>query len=596
MKKSGNHVYSFQKHFKSLRTILITSFILIICAILILLAYYFYVLHDARLQTESHFLLTADLSKNRLEKTLSESKSAAKSCAYSVVCQNFLLSDNPAVVIEARRSSSDILNYANMFDHIKDILLFSDNNRYLSTSSSTYSELSHTIKEQYINENSIHFKHPYYAPLSDVNKEYLLYFFPVYGSIDGHRYLYNTIVGTIIYDLEDLLSQASTGHSQAVSVLYLSEKLLASSRTLTESEQAILRNIKPDQTSQRIDGHLYFIYQSTLSDSDIKLISLLPYEYISTSPLRLGKNPILLIILFLFFIIGIMVLILHKLNTDIIHMSDQIRMAETSLHPIDTPYIRELEPITQVLNNTLHNLQEAARKEQELTSEKYEALLAQARVEMLSYRNQINPHFLFNSLESVRSLAHHYKATPVETLVGGMADMFRYSIQTPMIVPLRDELRHLNAYLDVLQIRFPNRYRFIRSISADTMNSQVLSMLLQPLVENAVQHAFIRRMNGTILIRSYFEGQNLLIQVADNGVGMDKPTLDSVISQMQEQTDSLASASSTSRDIHLGLSNIHHRLKLMNLTYGEKAELHIRSKKGYYTVVEIRISHPDIQS
>ena len=586
-------------HIRSLKRALLLSFTLLICALIAILSYYFFgILLQSKRWKENNFQQVTSLSIDHLGKMLSDSQEAARIAAYSAACQKYLLSDNANQVIEARRLATDIMGYANLYgDNFKDIVLLSPGGRKLSNTNS-YTEIVTLALEASSVGKYMHFSKPFYSSLiQDQSKQYLVYLFPVFGNIDGYHYKYNPLVGSVVYDMDDLLKLAKvSGYEECITILRKNGTLLGSSSPLSEKEISFLSSVTPDQSSLRIKDLSYFLRYETIKHSDLELIFLMPGRTSHAHLTEMVNFPVLLITLFLFLIVVLMVWVLRELRYNISNMTEDIRLAERSMKPVNPPYIDELVPISQVLNKTFLSLEDAYRREQQLMANSYEALLAQARAEMLAYRSQINPHFLFNTLESARSMARHYGAELLEELIGGMSRMFRYSLYAPMIVPFSEELSHLNSYLYIIETRFPGRYRVLRALSEDTLNWPVLSMTLQPLVENTLQHAFAGQFKGVILIQSFERNGRLIIRVADNGSGMSPETLTTVLRNIRDHsgepftgTDGMTALSgrkSTDQDISIGLTNIHRRLKL---TFGETAELHIRSREGYYTVVELEV-------
>jgi two-component system sensor histidine kinase YesM len=301
----------------------------------------------------------------------------------------------------------------------------------------------------------------------------------------------------------------------------------------------------------------------------------------------------MIIMLFILLVAILMLGILIAIRKDITHLTEDIRNlsidgAEGAVQP---SRIAELQPVSTVINQTMEELRQSIRREQKLTADSYEARLAQTRSEMLAYRSQINPHFLFNTMESIRSMAHHYHAPLIEQVVGGMSQMFRYALYSPMIVPLEEELGHLGSYFSVMCARFPGRYRILEKIDPDTLSVPILSMILQPLAENALLHAFNGRKSGILLIQSFTRDGRLIVRIADNGIGIPEELLETIIDKMKTSTGETAHVNGHSdhgKDYKssIGLPNIYRRLKL---TFGDQAEMLLRSKEYYYTVVELQI-------
>ncbi len=578
----------------SLRRALMVSWILLCCAMITVLLYYIFgVVHVTRKQAEESFHRIITASQERIEHILSSSLESAQMASYSSAVQKYLLSETPGIVIDSRSSVSDIMTYISTFgDGFQDIELLSDRERKVSITNS-YTDLVEMALEVSGIEDRHGFKKPFFtSDLYYQGEKYILYLFPVYGTIDGYRYKYNPIVCGIVYKLSDIMNNLIlSGYEGSATVLLQEGKLLESSRKLSDAEHEVLGQLEAGQSTKKIGGERYFVSRTSIDGSDWELVYLTPEQAITASFDQMRNIMVMMIMASILLVSVLMLTILLAVRKDIGGMTEDIRRIGAGEGQVRTPAIAELQPVSAVINSTMADLHESTRREQKLIADSYEARLSQIRAEMLAYRSQINPHFLFNTLESVRSLAHRYGAQPVEQLVGGMSQMFRYSLYSPMIVPLEEELGHLGSYFSVMETRFPGRYRILEQIDPDTLSWPTVSMLLQPLAENAMLHAFSGRRSGMILVQTFIKDDRLVVRIADNGVGMSEELLDAIVQKMKNTSGETAhidghSDQGPEHKFSIGLPNIYRRLKL---TFGEHAHLVLRSKEGYYTVAELWI-------
>lgn len=156
-----------------------------------------------------------------------------------------------------------------------------------------------------------------------------------------------------------------------------------------------------------------------------------------------------------------------------------------------------------------------------------------------------------------------------------------------MMVRLEEELGHLTNYLEIIETRFPGKYRIIRRVEARAESILVLSLLLQPLAENAVTHAFrgnTKKARPTILLEAKLDetGKYLNISIIDNGIGMDDRKLSEVL-ETTYSTDYV--------DKHISLNNVYRRLSLL---YGPKC-MQISSRSGCYTKISVKIAAEQAQ-
>ena len=211
----------------------------------------------------------------------------------------------------------------------------------------------------------------------------------------------------------------------------------------------------------------------------------------------------------------------------------------------------------------------------ELKLEEQKRLLLEARLDAL--QRQINPHFLFNTLNSIAALVRS-KPEMARDLTVKLANILRALLKDhETYVPLRDELRFTDDYLDIEVVRFgAHKLRVEKEIDPRTLEVMVPSILLQPLIENSIKHGLEPRINGgTVTVRSRLEGERVLIEVIDDGVGMG--------------TRPASALRRTGAGI--GMKNVRERLEVL---YGGQARFEVVSNPGRGTQVTIEI--PAVQA
>jgi two-component sensor histidine kinase len=159
-------------------------------------------------------------------------------------------------------------------------------------------------------------------------------------------------------------------------------------------------------------------------------------------------------------------------------------------------------------------------REGQVTAARLEAQLAAARLDGL--RGQLQPHFLFNSLHSIASLARAGDTAGVVRLIAGLSDLLRHLLDSRVThQPLREELALVDKYLDIHRVRFGDRLRVSIDVSDTVQEASVPLLIVQPLVENSLRHGFASRIEpGTIVIRARRVADALVLDVVDDGVGL----------------------------------------------------------------------------
>lgn len=253
----------------------------------------------------------------------------------------------------------------------------------------------------------------------------------------------------------------------------------------------------------------------------------------------------------------------------------------SDLTRVTVPKMTELELIAKEINRLIGRIEESSESERLANERIIEATIAQKEAEMTAYRSQINPHFFFNTLECVRSMAQYYNVDMIEEIVTAMSKIFRYSLYSELTVPLSDEIDMLEQYFIITDFRFPDKYTLKAEISDETLNYRVPSMILQPLAENCIKHAFSNspgRKKNTVFVTARIEEDGLLhVTVRDNGCGMSVYNLKKLMEDTKKGRNT-----STGKD-SIGVRNIYDRVKL----FDERNEMRFDSVEGEYMEIAL---------
>ncbi len=212
----------------------------------------------------------------------------------------------------------------------------------------------------------------------------------------------------------------------------------------------------------------------------------------------------------------------------------------------------------------------------------YQINQKQTELKMLQF--QINPHFLYNTLNTISSIAALSDIEEIVKIADNLSGMFQYNIKGDDIVPVRKEIQHVKNYLEIQAIRFPGKYRFEYRIDPEVEEKKMLKFLLQPLAENSLQHAFgkMKEIN-TVSLTAQEDGKDIIFRLRDNGVGMKAEQAEELNRELA-QTDTGTLVNHVDKGI--GLRNVNARIK--NL-YGKEYGIQIWSEEGEYTEIQIRI-------
>lgn len=224
----------------------------------------------------------------------------------------------------------------------------------------------------------------------------------------------------------------------------------------------------------------------------------------------------------------------------------------------------------QHLGNTIRSMVEQLRK---LTDDIVKEQEEKRKSELDALQSQINPHFLYNTLESIRDIALEEQVPEIAGMSDALARLFRYNVKGQAIVPLSQELEITMAYLDIQKARFPGKLEVICSVRPEAMDVPIMKFLLQPLVENAVFHGIEPALRkGTLFIGARVQENRLLITIQDDGIGIPPDQL----AQLQTHLADISIINTYSQQ-HVGILNVAHRILL---NYGKDYRLTLDSEPG----------------
>ena len=232
----------------------------------------------------------------------------------------------------------------------------------------------------------------------------------------------------------------------------------------------------------------------------------------------------------------------------------------------------EFSEITDGFNSMIQRIEQLMRN-----LENEELLLKEA--ELRNLMAQVNPHFLYNALETIHWMARTNHSSEAAKLCMALANFYRATLsEGRKTVSVRESLDMIREYIAILTARYEGRFSVRYDAPADLEGEQVLHLVLQPLVENAIQHSIERvAYHVNLFIGIEADGNDLVMTVHDDGAGMDEATLERVCASLDDEQ---------ARPEGFALKNVHKRIRLL---YGEGYGLTIESMPGGYTTVQARM-------
>ncbi|GAA0729381.1 hypothetical protein GCM10008905_29280 [Clostridium malenominatum] len=237
----------------------------------------------------------------------------------------------------------------------------------------------------------------------------------------------------------------------------------------------------------------------------------------------------------------------------------------------DTKHNDEISILGKVFNQMVYDIKRLLHEVCQVQSQKRTA-------ELRALQSQINPHFLYNTLDTIQWKALEHNAFDIADMINSLSVFFRISLSDGKeLITIAHEVEHVRNYLEIQQIRYKDKVNYYINIDESLGQCLVPKLIIQPLVENSIYHGLkLRKQKGIICIDIYAQEDYLIIKVLDNGLGMNNEQLSTLRKNLAESIES----------DHYGLYNVNERLKL---AFGEKYNIEIKSEIEKETQILIKI-------
>ncbi|MCD8363700.1 MAG: sensor histidine kinase [Lachnospiraceae bacterium] len=420
----------------------------------------------------------------------------------------------------------------------------------------------------------------YLSVTEEAGRGDLAYITQIYSGVEGEVYL-------AIYFSQDKLASILSANANTDNSAYyilnerdvvvstsdasLSGAYYMSNETLSE----LVGGVNIYTTRSYLSDNIYVGYYS-IPDTDWHLVSILS----STSLVQKGRNLVLqFIVLYIaFFLLAFAISIflsrsislritalsekMHSIHNDRPERFESAKPAHDEIGDLIETYNYMSDEINQLLDQQLKNAEVLKLKE-------FNAL-----------QSQINPHFLYNTLDMINWLAQIGKRKEVTQAVQALSRFYKLTLsRRDTNGSVAEELEHVSLYVQLQNMRYENRIDFIIDVPDTLADYEIPRLTLQPIVENCIQHGLMEKPEkaGTVLITGWLEGEDLVLLISDDGVGMSSEQIASILSGERKPTGGGS---------NVGIYNTHARLQLL---YGERYGLSYESQEGQGTNTQIRL-------
>lgn len=331
----------------------------------------------------------------------------------------------------------------------------------------------------------------------------------------------------------------------------------------------------PKNSVYEINDKNYVVLSGDSTISDYKYISAYPLELYEhkLSTMKLQIIGILLLLMIIIFILAYVASVRSYSP-----LNEIISFLDNSQPPADSIEEEDKNELMYIINCIQTHINDKT-KMAEILEERMK-LLRKSQYDML--QTQINPHFLYNTLETINWMAYNMSNSenPVSKSLINLASFFRNTLTSGYFVSIENEIKYTKEYVNILALRYGDLFDIEWDIDESILSYTIIKICLQPIIENAVYHG-IKQKNDKCLIKikGLCDDNNIILIVSDDGVGIEKDALD-------ELNKTLSETSFTNEKSHIGLSNVNQRIKII---FGDSYGIHVESTVGVGTDVYVTI-------
>lgn len=435
------------------------------------------------------------------------------------------------------------------------------------------------------------FRKPVFSSLVKGNNDFLNYFgyiFPVYAVHEvGLPKIGCGIIVLNIWELEKLVKINNITENSLFAILDQDNNVVVSNRDLNTGD--VYEDVFWDEESREAVNTVveYADMESIaqcmfIEESGWKIVSIIPREELISDVHKVLADGLLVVLICSLVLVLFGHVIIRNISEPIHTIVDFLRHTESSTlqRRIEIPQQNEIAIIASNINSTLDRVENMTQEIVEHQTRLYEAKLAERDAELAALQSQINPHFLYNTLNCISSMGLAYDIPEISEVSVAMSNIYRYSIKGDLMVPLSREIQCIREYMRIMDIRFGGKFETEYHFDDEVLELYTLRMILQPIVENAVYHGMeLRNRKGKLVLEGKLVDEQLILSVANDGKGMNQEMLASLRKNISDyESAGLYNSAKSS----IGLGNINKRIKIQ---FGERYGLTIESEEAVGTKV-----------
>jgi len=357
-------------------------------------------------------------------------------------------------------------------------------------------------------------------------------------------------------------------------IIYHPRQQLIYSNLITENNKEAAK-FEDGNHIEKFEGSKRLVTVKTVGYTGWKLVAISPMSDVTAGYYELRVFAIFIMIFAIFILISINMFVSSRIANPIKDLEKSVKEFENGVVNLNITEngsyeVQHLAKAIKSMVNQMNILMKNIMIEQE----------SKRKSELNALQAQINPHFLYNTLDSIIWMIENEKYDGSIVMVSALARFFRISLSKGKnVITVKDELEHARNYLTIQNIRYKNKFSYSIESDENTLNLTSIKLIVQPLIENAIYHGMeYMSGDGDIVVKSYRKEKDLYIDIIDNGLGMPQEIADKLLIEKVNNGQKKGSG--------IGLRNVHERIKLY---FGEEYGLEVYSEPDEGTTIRIHM-------
>ncbi len=386
--------------------------------------------------------------------------------------------------------------------------------------------------------------------------------------------------------LKDVLKGLESEVMQNTTILSPNSDIIVSkNKSALEKYKYIIKNTPYDEDSFIDQKNKIFVAYTYLKDNiNWRIVTFVPLDELY-SDVNILRNRIIMLCLASIIILSV---VSFYMSFDMIKPINRLvkAMKNMNINNIPESYI-EVDRNDELgfLHKTFNNM---TKEIDHLVTWIYREQITRKEAELKALQSQINPHFLFNTLESINWMARLNNVPEISDTVTDLSTLLEASIgRDDRLIPIEEEFMYIDKYISLLKRRFEDKITLKKEIDPQVLYIKIPRLLIQPLIENAVYHGVENsREKGVIMLNARIQEDLLVLEVIDNGNGISKEDLVKLNKSLEMDNDTYFKSLREKKNKSIGIDNVNRRIKLF---YGEKYGIKIESSVNIFTKVTVSL-------